>query len=262
MITKLVEARDPRRYGGKAAQLASSLGAGLPVPDGFAFDVSAVEAIVAGRSVDTGQLLASGPVAVRSSAIGEDSSSASFAGQHATALGVSSAGALVEAVREIHASARSDSARAYRKRMKIEGEPQIAVVVQRMIDPECAGVLFTRHPVTGADEHLIEGAWGLGEAVVAGLVDPDRARVAHDGTVLEHTIGEKYVAIRLRADGGTDERVVAAEDATRSCIEEHLPKICGLSGLCDRVWPGPHDIEWAIADGRAWLLQRRPITRG
>lgn len=258
MITRLLDAGDPGRFGGKAAQLSRSLAAGLPVPDGVALAVDAVEAIVAGASL--GALDLGGPVAVRSSAIGEDGATASFAGQHLTVLGVRSHAEVVTAIHRIHASARTPAARAYRARMGVDHEPRVAVVVQRMIPADRAGVLFTRHPVTGADERLIEGAWGLGEAVVSGLVDPDRARVARNREVLEHTVGDKPVAIRM-TETGTEEHPLA-ELRERSCLDDAtIDAICALADHCDRVWSDPHDIEWAFAEARIWLLQRRPITR-
>jgi pyruvate,water dikinase len=161
---------------------------------------------------------------------------------------------------QIHASARTPAARTYRAKMGVDREPRIAVVVQAMIDAHSAGVLFTRHPVTGADERLIEGAWGLGEAVVAGLVDPDRARVDRSRRVLESSAGDKPIAIRLTATG-TAEVEVEHHLQTTSCLDEWtLHALCDLAEHCERVWDAPHDIEWAVEKGRMYLLQRRPIT--
>jgi pyruvate, water dikinase len=257
MITELIEAEDPARFGGKAAQLSRSLRAGLPVPGGFALDVAAVDAIASGAALAPIDLA---PVAVRSSAIGEDGVKASFAGQHATVLGVRTHEEMIAAIKHVHASARTPSARAYRAKMGVDHEPKIAVVIQQMIDADCAGVLFTRHPVTGADERLIEGAWGLGEAVVSGLVDPDRVRMDRSGRVLEHTVGDKPVAVRMTKTG-TEEQPLD-ELRERSCLDAAtLRAIAELADQCDRVWSEPHDIEWAMSGGRVWLLQRRPITR-
>src|SRR4051794_29299694 len=136
-----------------------------------------------------------GPLAVRSSAVDEDGADASFAGQHLTLLNVPSAADLSPALREIWWSANSDSAITYRKRVGLFTRPSVAVVVQVLLDPETAGVMFTRNPVTGADERMIEASWGLGEAVVAGLVIPDSYRVDRTGTVLERRPGLKRIAI-------------------------------------------------------------------
>src|SRR5207244_4348279 len=151
---------------------------GLPVPEGFGLDVDAVDEIArigaAATAPCEAMLVAlGGRVAVRSSAIGEDSRDASFAGQHTTILNAASAEALIQAVDEVRQSAHTASALAYRARMNIAGPPRIAVVVQRLIDADCAGVLFTRNPTTAARERIIEAAWGLGESVVSGAIVPD-----------------------------------------------------------------------------------------
>ena len=109
------------------------------------------------------------------SPVDEDGADASFAGQHLTLLNVASLDDLTKALREIWWSANSDSAITYRKRVGLFTRPSIAVVVQRLLTPDAAGVMFTRNPITGADERMIEASWGLGEAVVAGLVIPDSA---------------------------------------------------------------------------------------
>src|SRR6185369_7934552 len=129
------------------------------------------------------------PFAVRSSAVDEDGASASFAGQHLTLLNVHSAADVAGAVREVWWSANSDSAITYRQRVGLFRRPSVGVVVQSLLDPDSAGVMFTRNPVTGDDELMIEASWGLGEAVVSGLVIPDNFRVARSGEVLARTPG-------------------------------------------------------------------------
>ena len=100
-------------------------------------------------------------------------------------------------------SARSPSAFAYRERLRLPREPRMGVVVQELIDADTAGVLFSRNPMTGSDEFVIEAAWGLGESVVAGLVTPDRFRLRRDGAVVERITGLKDVAVRIDPEGGT-----------------------------------------------------------
>src|SRR6266853_980880 len=114
---------------------------------------------------------------MRSSAVDEDGATASFAGQHLTLLNVPSTDALNSALSEVWWSANSDSAITYRQRVGLFTRPSVGVVVQALLDPESAGVMFTTNPVTGADERMIEASWGLGEAVVAGLVVPDQFRL-------------------------------------------------------------------------------------
>jgi pyruvate,water dikinase len=264
----LSEATDEAAFGGKAVQLGAGIRAGLPVPGGVALPARFVAAVAAAdvAAVDllaqVGHTLA-GPLAVRSSAVGEDSEQASFAGQHVTRLNVPTGSALTEAVRAIWASARSDAALAYRRRLGMTDEPRIGVVVQALVVPDVAGVLFTVNPLDGADERVIEAAWGLGEAVVAGLVTPDRYRVSREGRVLERVAGAKAVAIRPRPDGGTIEQDVDAERARALCLDDgRLQALHGLATRCEAVFGGTQDLEWAFAGERLYLLQRRAITRG
>lgn len=267
-LTPLAAATDAATFGGKAAQLAAALGAGLPVPNGFALDWTAVRAVVGGdRRALTwlDAILDAGPWAVRSSAIGEDSAEASFAGTHLTVLGVVGLEALLQAIHQVHDSAHDEGAAAYRRQHGLDPAPRMAVVLQPMIASEVAGVLFTKNPVTGASERVIEASWGLGETVVSGLVSPDQYRLApDDGRLLDRWAGEKDVALRLQADGTVLETHVAAELVEAWCLaEEQLHHLHWLATHCDTVFgTTEHDIEFAFADDRLHLLQRRPITHG
>jgi pyruvate, water dikinase len=137
----------------------------------------------------------------------------------------------------------------------------MGVVVQRLLDPEVAGVLFTRHPVTGADERVIEATWGLGEAVVQGLVTPDRYRLSPTGEVLERSPGAKRVAIRPRPDGVASSEPVAAHLIDAPCVDDRrLARLHALARECEDAFRAPSDIEWAFTDTGPHLLQRRAIT--
>lgn len=269
MIRALAEVRDPERFGGKAAQLGTAIAAGLPVPDGRALDFELVERIAAGEpaalAAARGSLaeLGARAVAVRSSAIGEDGATASFAGQHLTRLGVRSEDALIDAVRAVWASARAPSALAYRARMGRSEPPRIAVVVQAMIEAECAGVMFTADPRTGEDVRVIEAAWGLGESVVSGVVDPDRYRVRRGGAIVERSVADKEVALRTSEDGRTAEHAVEARLRRAACLDDaRLRALDALATRCDAAYgASAHDVEFAWAEGALYLLQRRPITR-
>ncbi len=264
----LSEVSDESRFGGKAASLGRSLRDGLPVPEGFGLEVDTVDEIAAlgaGATESCEQMLLAlgGRVAVRSSAVGEDSRDASFAGQHTTVLNAASAQALFHAVVEVRQSAHTASALAYRARMNIAGAPRIAVVVQRLVDADCAGVLFTRNPATGARERIIEAAWGLGEIVVSGAVVPDSYRLDPEGRLLERTLGVKDIALRLQAGGGTIE--VAVDDARAHAevlSESALAALHQLTLRCEAVFGMDLDIEWAFEGDRLYLLQCRAITRG
>ena len=124
-------------------------------------------------------------------------------------------------------------------------------MVQVLLDPEAAGVMFTRNPVTGADERMIEASWGLGEAVVAGLVIPDSFRISRDGQVLDRRPGLKRVAVCCLPDGGTVEEEVAPERAEQLCLDdERLAELNQLAADCERVY-GPT----ATSNGR-WRTAR------
>ena len=257
---------DERLFGGKAAQLAAGVRAGLCVPAGIALPVTFVDAVASGRDDARRELGAvfdalGAPLVARSSAVGEDSRQASFAGQHLTRLNLRSLPELVDAVCAIRASAHSPSAIAYRERLGLPPEPRMAVVVQELVDAERSGVLFSRNPLDGSHELVIEAAWGLGEAVVAGLVTPDRFRLAPDGTVLERAAGLKDVALRIDPTGGTRETQVPADLARALCLDDaKLAALHALALSCDQVFDGAHDLEWAFASGRLYLLQRRTLT--
>jgi pyruvate, water dikinase len=263
----LAEAADAASFGGKSASLACAIRAGLPVPPGFALSVAAVESVVRGDAGAVAALeelvsLLGGSVAVRSSAVGEDDQESSFAGQHATLLNVRTHDDLVDAIGEVHQSAHSASALAYRKRMGIDLEPRIGVTVQQLVDSDVSGVLFTHHPATGAEQRLIEAAWGLGEAVVSGIVIPDSYRIDPEGVVLERQPGEKEVELRPGGHGGIEEIAVEAERVRALCLTNaQLEELHQLTLRCEAEYGGRLDIEWAFADGRLYLLQCRAITR-
>lgn len=270
-IAPLSTAGDPGRYGGKAAQLAAALSAGLPVPDGWALTWSEVEALVqrdtTAEAVDAAVRSAvggCGPVAVRSSAVGEDSEGASFAGAHLSVLGVVGADAVVDAVRRVHCSAVSPAALAYRQRLAIGGAIRMGIVIQKMVDADVAGVLFTRNPLTGADELVIEASWGLGESVVSGLVTPDHVRVDCEGRVVERVVGYKDFAIQLACNGATVETSVPPGLAEKLCLgDEEVHALHRLVLSCNEAYADTaHDVEFAFAGSTLYLLQRRPITHG
>jgi phosphoenolpyruvate synthase/pyruvate phosphate dikinase len=265
-VVPLIEARDTGLFGSKAVGLGQALRDGLPVPPGVAVAGDVVDA-VAGRDEQAIERVAEsvreldGPLAVRSSAADEDGAEASFAGQHLTLLNVRGADELTGALSEIWWSANSDSAITYRQRVGLFTRPSIGVVVQLLVAPETAGVMFTKNPVTGADERMIEASWGLGEAVVQGLVIPDHFRVDRAGEVLERTPGRKSIALRSLPEGGTFEEEVAPELVEQPCLDDgQLAALNGLAARCEEIYGDGRDIEWAFADGALYLLQCRAVT--
>nr|WP_239521946.1 PEP/pyruvate-binding domain-containing protein [Geodermatophilus sabuli] len=200
------------------------------------------------------------PLAVRSSVVGEDGARTSFAGQHLTVLNVTEPDAVAQAVARVGASAHSPSALAYRRSWGVSRPPRCGVVLQHLVDPVAAGVLFSRHPVSGADELVVEAAWGLGTVVGEGLVVPDRFRLDPDGRLLDRVVGRKDRAVVARPGGGTLVVEVAAERAGRPCLgTAELTALADLARRCDEVFGGPSDVEWAWTPDGLSLLQRRPV---
>jgi pyruvate, water dikinase len=162
----------------------------------------------------------------------------------------------------VRRSASSEAALAYRRRMGVSPAVRIGVVIQEMVAADAAGVLFTRNPITGANEIVVEATWGLGEAIVQGLVIPDRYRVARNGEVLEQRSGFKQLAVRQHPGGQTHQEPLSRELAEKPCLDNtQLHSLYQLAARCDDVYgAGPHDIEWAFQAHTLHLLQRRPIT--
>ena len=265
-VVPLADADEDARFGATATGLGAATRNGLPIPPGVALSGPFVEEVAASNEAAIEELVAAlrelpTPLAVRSSAVDEDSADASFAGQHLTLLNVPTIEDVSAAVREIWWSANSDSAITYRKRVGLFTRPSVGVVVQSLLDPDVAGVMFTQNPINQADEQLIEASWGLGEVVVAGRVIPDTFRIARDGTILERTPGMKKIAIRSAPGGGKVEEPVAAEQIESLSLDDK--QLADLHALADRIGEvyGPaRDVEWAFADGQLYLLQCRPST--
>jgi pyruvate,water dikinase len=146
--------------------------------------------------------------------------------------------------------------------MGMDESPRVGVVVQRMVEPDCAGVMFTRNPINGSDERVIEASWGLGEAVVAGLVEPDNYVLDQQGRVVRRTAGEKDIALRGAPDGGTIQQAIPDHLVTAFCLSDEM--LAGLHDLalrCESFFGHGLDLEWAFADATLDLLQCRPMTR-
>jgi phosphohistidine swiveling domain-containing protein len=203
------------------------------------------------------------PVAARSSATAEDLPGMSFAGQQETYLNLRGDEALLDAVKRCWASLWTARAIDYRARRRIDhAAVSLAVVVQELVPADAAGVLFTAHPVTGARDHAhINAAWGLGEAIVSGLVTPDTLVVSKaTGEVKERHISEKTV-MTVRTEGGTREEPVPAEKVSAAVLSaEEAGELARLGVRIEELYGQPVDIEWARSEGRLFILQARPIT--
>ena len=223
------------RYGGKAAGLARLRRLGLPVPPGYV--IAGVSGVSDAATARFDEMDAAGwtPVAVRSSAVGEDGDDQSFAGQYDTVLGVDSVDDFVAAVRACADSVHSRRASSYSG----NGAATMNVVVQRMVDARAAGVVFTADPVSGRrDLTVIDVVSGLGEALVDGTVAPDHVVLDADGTAV---VNETVAAPVL-----SPVEIAAIQSGARRAEQER---------------GRPMDLEWAIdKSGELWWLQARPIT--
>lgn len=202
-------------------------------------------------------------VAVRSSATGEDGRDASFAGMNATITNVCGADELIDAVLRCWMSLFSPRVITYRASRNFTGDPAMAVVVQQMIASEKAGVAFTADPSTGAqDRVVVEAAFGLGEVVVSGQVEPDTYIVAKDTLqVVSTRVGRKAFKIIRGADGhDTKVDLDDAQAGARVLDDAEVRRIAELAIATERHHGFPQDTEWAIADGTTYLVQARPIT--
>lgn len=204
-----------------------------------------------------------GRVAVRSSATAEDLPTGSFAGQHESFLDVGDPGSLLDAVRRCWASAWSPRALVYRGRQGIAvGDVAVAVVIQEMVNAQASGVLFTVDPVTGLDSAItINGAWGLGEAVVGGDVTPDTFVVdRRSGRLSKQRIAGKAV-MTVRSAGGTTLAPVPDDLRHRpSLTKAQALRLARLGRRVESLFQQPVDIEWARVDAELFLLQARPVS--
>ncbi|WP_458185129.1 phosphoenolpyruvate synthase [Haladaptatus sp. NG-WS-4] len=202
-------------------------------------------------------------VAVRSSATAEDLPDASFAGQQETFLNITRDD-LVERVKECWASLFTQRAIYYRQEKSFDHEKvDIAVVVQRMVDAEKSGVMFTSHPSTGEKKIIIEAAWGLGEAVVSGSVSPDNYVVDRSSAATEDiTIADKKVMHAKDPETGETVEQAVPEDKrnARVLTDDDIARLVELGEEVEDHYETPQDVEWAILDDEVYMLQSRPIT--
>ncbi|RBI60435.1 pyruvate, phosphate dikinase [halophilic archaeon] len=303
-------ATDRALVGGKGANLARLVEAGLPVPDGFCvttlaywelIDDDSVDALLDDPSnldpadtevlADVGSALrariesqvvppsireaienalanieAEGgsetAYAVRSSATAEDLPDASFAGQQETFLNVRGADEIIDRIRDCMASLFTDRAIAYRARNDIpHKEVALAVVIQRMVTSDAAGILFTADPQTGHRRvTTIEAGTGLGEALVSGEVNADTIRVdTRTGEILDYEVGDQGLAVQPLEKGGT-ETVELDDRDDRVLSDEQVRTLVERGTEIEALFECPQDIEWCLADGDFYIMQARPIT--
>src|SRR6201991_1241036 len=202
------------------------------------------------------------PYAVRSSATAEDLPTASFAGQQDTYLNVIGKEAILKHISKCWASLFTDRAVIYRMQNGFDHRKvSLAVVIQRMVSPQAAGILFTADPVTGNRKVLsIDASFGLGEAMVSGLVNADNYKV-RSGKVIDKKISTKKLAIYALKDGGTKEQEIEPERQNRQALtDEQILQLERIGRKIEEHFGGPQDIEWCLVDDTFYIVQSRPIT--
>jgi pyruvate,water dikinase len=276
--------------GGKARNLALLADAGVDVPPWIVVTAGAFDRFVAasaetdpdivrtqiqlmelpadfraevGGALDTAGLGGS-LVAVRSSAVDEDGAEASFAGQFDTVLGVRADGdALWDAIRRVWASAFSAHAVAYRARQGAS-PPRMAIIIQQMVDSQIAGVAFSVDPVSGdPDVAVVSAVYGLGEGLVSGELDADTYRIRFRGdgaTAVEAEPALKDRSLRLNPDGGSEWAYIHPPDSSPALSNDAAQRIAVAARRLAEHFGAPQDVEWAIRQGKLWILQTRPIT--
>jgi phosphoenolpyruvate synthase/pyruvate phosphate dikinase len=276
-VVRMDERPDPNRIGGKASGLFRLLELGLPVPrfavltvdafrvccaDGLPSDEpAALTATLDSIWSDLGR--GSVPLAVRSSAIDEDSAERSWAGQMRTHLNVVDRAGLGRAVTDCWASLFSERATAYRA---LSGAGRdgaaMAVVVQEMVNPAASGVLFTLDPVSGNREKvMVSAVLGLGEGLVSGALDADTYLLDADGSILESTIVQKEEQLVLAQDGGVSTVAVAVKRGAEAALSaDVLRSLCRHSRRAAEAAGVALDIEFAVQGGKVFYLQARPVT--
>jgi pyruvate,water dikinase len=245
-------ANDPATLDRASAQIQSLIATGTIPGD--------IAGIIRQRYEELG---AGAPVAVRSSATAEDLPGMSFAGQLESYLNVRGGDEVIHAVKRCWASLWTGRAIAYRQRQGIRPEDLgIAVVVQQLVAAQVAGVAFTANPVTGArDELMINAAWGLGEAIVSGRVTPDTIVIdKQTGAIRSREIASKDV-MTVPLELGTREAPVPAGKRRRAALEPaQAAELARLGVKIEQLYGQPMDIEWAMCDGRIFIVQARPVT--
>jgi len=241
-----------------ASTAARELFDATPIPEPFRGEIRSAYEHLVGKDPEA-------PVAVRSSATAEDTATTSFAGMNETFLNIRGEDAVIDAVRRCWRSLFGARTIYYRGMNSFgQADMDIAVVVQRQVDSTRAGVMFTVNPATGEHEELvIEGSFGLGEAVVSGSVSPDRYVVDKATLAIRRReVHHKDLIIEYAPDGGTRQRTLSEEEALKPVLtDDEVAAVADLGRRIEQHYGSPQDTEWAFdPDGALWMLQSRPIT--
>ncbi|MFA5992801.1 MAG: phosphoenolpyruvate synthase [Candidatus Pacearchaeota archaeon] len=201
-------------------------------------------------------------VAVRSSATTEDLSDSSFAGQQESYLNIKGNRKLIEAVKKVFASLFTARAIYYRKKRGFSKEKfSLAVVVQKMIDSEKSGVMFSRNPVKNDTSVMVEAVFGLGEGIVSGMIKPDNYEVSRDLEILDKRIAEKKVALVRNSQGDTEQIKLTPNKSKEQVLKDsEIKRLADYAMKLEEHYDKPQDIEFSVEDADIYIVQTRPIT--
>lgn len=260
---------DVAEVGGKAASLGELIKIGIPVPEGLVIP-STILHKDSGRLqlsekdiVEIFKTLKTKRVAVRSSAVAEDSKTASWAGQLETYLNITKS-SLSRCIYKCYRSIYSKRARVYALRKRFDPkEFKVAVVIQRMVDSDISGVAFTSNPITkDNDEVVVEAIFGLGELLVQGVVTPDNYSINKNSLeIIQKEIGFKKYMLVFKNDKNLKELVPKKRARLQVLSNDLIRKLAELVIKIEKHYKCPQDIEWTVDQtGKIWILQSRPIT--
>lgn len=267
---KDVGKNDVGEVGGKGASLGELTKAGIEVPPGFVvtaqtfrdFSETDIPTEVIDEILEAFDELGAERVAVRSSALAEDSSNASWAGQLESYLNVTREN-LIDRIKDCWESIKAERALSYAKEHESAKEDLVvAVVVQKMVDSEAAGVMFTKNPINNDDNYMmVEAGFGLGELLVQGVITPDNYIIIKEtGEVSSKELGSQEVMLVFKDNRNIEVSVPEELMGEYVLSDDMIGQLAEVGRKIEKHYNSAQDIEWAIEDGKIYIVQSRPIT--
>lgn len=262
-VFNITQADNVKLVGGKALSLGKMLRAGINVPSGFVLSAETFMSMTPKLEkliIANFDKLQTGFVAVRSSAVNEDSLDHAWAGQLDTFLNCTRDDLLAN-IQACWASANSRRALSYARQNAIHGT-KVAVIVQEMIQGDVSGIAFSAHPVSSNDAQVvIEAGFGLGEAIVSGQVTPDTYIVdKKTGELIEKNVSDQSKMLVRNAEGETTWKDLGARGTSQKLTDKQITELCKLTKQLEVFFKYPVDVEWTIRKDSVYILQSRPIT--
>lgn len=256
------DCQNPALAGNKGAGLAKLVAAGYTVPPGFCISTEALSPLtLSQKQLSEGLNKLSAPWVARSSSNVEDSLNLSFAGIFTTVLGLTTVDDVFNAVKKVVSSKDENTTKRYAAEHEIKASDiKMAVIIQSLLQPQCSGVAFSRHPVTKENKVVIESNYGLGDILVDGSVIPDLLEVTSDGKVVIIKIGTKKQKSVFRDDVLQRVDIPEPERKNLSISQDIARNLADIVRNIENDFGKPQDIEWAVVDRQIYITQARPIT--